>query len=186
MLKRSTRTVNTEADALRFLNNCGLILPVPRIIDSIVEGQTFTLMMRIPGELLIDKFECHDGCATGHRRQDVFAVLHSLWTLRQPTQDTGKVMVSASGHGIPSPAQQFDDLEGPYDNILDCYVHLSSHLVNSKAELKQQYPAASQALMADAIVFVHADLRSHNILVKDGQLSGIIDQAGCRVIGNCM
>ena len=29
--------------------------------------------------------------------------------------------------------------------------------------------------MADAIVFVHADLWSHNILVKDGRLSGIID-----------
>ena len=54
VLKRSTRTVTTEADALRFLNNCGLDLPIPRIIDSIVVGeQTFTLMTRIPGELLI-------------------------------------------------------------------------------------------------------------------------------------
>jgi aminoglycoside phosphotransferase len=58
VLKRSTGTVSTEDDALRFLNNCGLDLPVPRIIDSIVvEGQTYTLMTRISGELLIHKFE---------------------------------------------------------------------------------------------------------------------------------
>ena len=176
VLKRSTRTVSTEADALRFLNNCGLNLPVPWIIDSfVVRGQTFTLMTRIPGELLIDKFEAMTDAQLDIVVQDVFAVLHSLWTLRQPTQDAGKVMVSASGHGLPGPTQLFDDLEGPYDSVLDCYVHMSSHLVDSKAELKQLYPAASQALMADAIVFVHADLRSHNILVKDGRLSGIID-----------
>ena len=29
--------------------------------------------------------------------------------------------------------------------------------------------------MADAIVYVHADLRSYNILVKDGRSSRIID-----------
>ena len=169
------RTVSTEPDALRFLNNCGLNLPVARFIDSIaVGGQTFTLMTRIPGELF-DKFEAMTDAQLDIVVQDVFAVLYSLWTLRKPTQDAGKVMVSASGHGLPSPTQLFDDLEGPYDSILDCYVHMSSHLVDSKEELKQQYPAAFQALKADAIVFVHADLRSHNILVKDSRLSGIID-----------
>jgi aminoglycoside phosphotransferase (APT) family kinase protein len=176
VLKRSARTISTEADALRFLNNCGLDLPVPCILDSIVVGgQTFTLMTRIPGELLIDKFEALSDSQLNIIIQDVFAVLRSLWTLRQPTQDSGKVMLSASDHGLPSPAQLFDDLEGPYDSILDCYVHMSSHLVGSKEELQQLYPAASQALVTDAIVYVHADLRSHNILVKDGRLSGIID-----------
>ena len=87
--------------------------------------------------------------------QDVFAVLRSLWTLRQPTQFVGKVMLSASGHGLPGPVEMFDDLDGPYDNILQCYVHMSRHLVDSEAELKQLYPAASQALMADAIVSQH-------------------------------
>ena len=40
--------------------------------------------------------------------------------------------------------------------------------------------------MVDALVYVHADLQSHNILVKDGRLSGIIDRfrAGCRVIAS--
>ena len=83
----------------------------------------------------------------------------------------------------------FEDLEGPYDSILECYVHMASHLVDSKAELQQLYPAASEALLTDAIVYVHVDLRSHNILVKDGQLSGILIgrvQVGYRAIGNCM
>jgi len=176
VLKRSTRTISTEADALRFLNNCGLDLPVPRILDSIVVGgQTFTLMTRISGELLIDKFEALSDAQLETIVQDVFAVLRSLWTLRQPTQDSGKVMLSASGHGLPSPVLMFDELEGPYDNILECYLHMARHLVDSEAELQQLYPAACQALQTDPIVYVHADLRSHNILVKDGRLSGIID-----------
>ena len=176
VLKRSAQTISTEADALRFLNNCGLDLPVPRVLDSIVVGgQTYTLMTRISGELLIDKFEDLSDAQLDTIIQDVFAVLRSLWTLRQPTQDSGKVMLSASGHGLPSPAQMFDDLEGPYDSILECYFHMACHLVDSEAELRQLYPAASEALLTDAIVYVHADLRSHNILVKDGRLSGIID-----------
>ena len=96
VLKRSTRTISTEADALPCLNNCGIDLPVPRILDSIVvEGQTFTLMTRISGELLIDKFEALSDAQLETIVQDVVAVLRSLWTLRQPTQDSGKVMLSA-------------------------------------------------------------------------------------------
>lgn len=176
VLKRSAQTISTEADALRFLNNCGLDLPVPRILDSIVVGgQTFTLMTRISGELLIDKFDALSDAQLDTIIQDVFAVLRSLWTLRQSTQDSGKVMLSASGHGLPSPAQMFEELEGPYDSILECYAPMASHLVGSEAELRKLYPAATEALLNDAIVYVHADLRSHNILVKDGRLSGIID-----------
>ena len=38
VLKRSAQTISTDADALRSLNNRGLDLPVPRILDSIVVG----------------------------------------------------------------------------------------------------------------------------------------------------
>ena len=115
VLKCSTGTVSTEVDALRFLNNCGLDLPIPRVIDIIVVGeQTFTLMTRIPGELLIKKFEAMPDVQLDIVVQDVFAVLRSLWTLRQPTPYTGKVMLSASGHGMPNPARTFEDLEGPF------------------------------------------------------------------------
>ena len=107
--------------------------------------------------------------------EDLFTVLRSLWTLRQPEQDAGKVMLSASGHGLPSPVQFFYDLEGLFDNILECYVHMSRHLVDSVEEFKELHPNASQNIMSDTIVYMHADLRSHNILVKDGWLSGIID-----------
>jgi aminoglycoside phosphotransferase len=87
VLKRSERTVSTEADALRFLNNCGLDLTVPRIINSIVVGgQTFTLMTSFPGELLIDRFKAMTDAQLNIVVQDIFAVLHSLWTLRQPTR----------------------------------------------------------------------------------------------------
>jgi len=176
VLKCSKGTASTESDALRFLNNSGLNLPVPRVIDSIVvDGNTFTVMTRIPGELLIDKLDTMSDAQVRIIVQDLFTVLNSLWTLRQPAQDTGKVMLSASGHGMPSPVHFFEDLEGPFDNILECYAHMSRQLFDSVAELKELHPKGSQTVLADAIVYVHADLRSHNILVKDGRLSGIID-----------
>ena len=112
---------------------------------------------------MINKFEAMSDVQLDFVVQDVFAVLRSLWTLRQPTPYTGKVMLSASGHGMPSPVRTFEDLEGPFDSVLDCYVHMARYLVDSVAELKQLYSAASQALMADAIVYVHVDSRSHNI-----------------------
>ena len=117
VLKCSTGTVRTEVDALRFLNNCGLDLPIPRVIDIIVVGeQTFTLMTRIPRELLVKKFEAMSDVQLDIV-QDVFAVLRSLWTLRQPTPYTGKVMLSASGHGMPNPVRTFEDLEGTFVHI---------------------------------------------------------------------
>jgi hypothetical protein len=34
----------------------------------------------------------------------------------------------------------FYELEGPYDSILECHVHMACHLVDSEAELRQLYP----------------------------------------------
>jgi aminoglycoside phosphotransferase (APT) family kinase protein len=176
VLKCSIGTISTEADALRFLNSCGLDLPIPRIVDSfVVDGNTFTVMTRIDGDMLIDKL---DTMSNEHLRlivEDLFTVLRTLWTLDQPERDAGKVMRSASGHGMPSPVHFFEDREGPFDNILECYVHMLRHLVDSAEEFKELHPNASHTIMSDTIVYVHADLRSHNILVKDGRLSGIVD-----------
>ena len=176
MLKYSTGTVSTEADALRFLNNCGIDLPIPRIVDSFVVGEnTFTLMTKIEGDMLIHKFNTISDEHLGVIVEDLFTVLRKLWTLQQPEQDAGKVLLSASGHGMPSPVFFFEDKEGPFDNILELYVYMLRHLFDSVDEFKALYPNASQSIMSDTIVYVHADLRSHNILVKDGRLSGIVD-----------
>lgn len=176
VLKYSKGTVSAEADALRFLNNCGLDLPIPRIVDSFVVGQyTFTLMTRIEGDMLIDKLATMSDEQLRVIVEDLFRVLRKLWTLQQPKEDAGKVMLSASGHGMPSPVLLFGDSEGPFDSILEFYVYMSRHLFDSVEEFKELYPNASQIIMSDNIVYVHADLRSHNILVKDGRLSGIVD-----------
>lgn len=176
VLKCSIGTISTEADALRFLNSCGLDLPIPRIFDSfVVGGNTFTVMTRIEGERLIDKLDSISDDHLWFIVEDLFTVLRKLWTLHQPEQDSGRVMLSASGHGIPSPVLFFEDREGPFDNILECFVHMSRHLFDSVEEFKELHPSASQTIMSDSIVYVHADLRSHNILVRDGRLSGIVD-----------
>jgi Phosphotransferase enzyme family len=176
VLKYSTGTVSGEADALRFLNNCDLDLPIPRIVDSFVVGQyAYILMTKIEGDMLVHKLETMSDEQLRVIVEDLFTVLRKLWTLQQPKQDVGKVMLSASGRGMPSPVLLFADSEGPFDSILEFYVYMSRHLFDSVEEFKELYPNASQTIMSDNIVYVHADLRSHNILVKDGRLSGIVD-----------
>ena len=174
VMKCSKGVYNAEASALRFLNECGLQLPVPVLVDEIFveeEGNSYTVMTRMPGERLSSQSELlKDLDAIRPVVEDIFCVLRKLWTLRQPTALAGKVMVSASGHGLPDPTDSFSSLAGPFNTILDCYHHIAHS--NSRDEL---YREAVQAVTADTVVYVHCDLRSHNILVKDGRLSGIVD-----------
>ena len=175
-IMKCTNGLCTEADALRMLNQCAPNLPIPRLLDSIsIHDRTYAIMTKIPGEML-----CHVRRDLPEEQlraivDDILAVLHQLWELKQHPSDTGKVMLSASGDGVRSPAYHFESTAGPFDNILECYTHLAPHIANSPEELVSVEPDAVKAVVADRIVFVHCDLRSHNIIVKNGRLSGIID-----------
>jgi hypothetical protein len=96
-----------------------------RIVSTGGRSSLFaTPQQRIPGEILIQKLDTISDAQLHVTLQDIFRVLRSLWTLRQPAQDAGKVMLSASGHDMPSPALFFfGELEGPYHSVLDCYAH---------------------------------------------------------------
>ncbi|PFH47971.1 hypothetical protein AMATHDRAFT_6235 [Amanita thiersii Skay4041] len=158
-IKCSPPSAGSEVDALRFLNNCGLRLPVPRFVDTfVIDGKTYTIMSRLPGDLLREKH-----------------VSMSSEELNTVIDDLFGVMLSAGGRGMPSLVTFAGMLEGPFNDVLDCYVFLAAHLVFSRVELTEQYSKTCESLSADEIVYFHADLRSHNILVKDDRLSGIID-----------
>ncbi|KAF8196941.1 kinase-like protein [Pholiota molesta] len=182
LMKTEYRVFSTEADALRFLNASGLDLPIPRLLDSIVmDGNTYTIMSRIPGSLLLD--EIHRISEPDLRAivNDVRDVLDRLWTLKQSPADAGKVMLSASGDGLPDPMAFYDTYWGPCPSILDCYFRMSANLSIevdnpwTEEELVATHPDAMRAVTADRIVWVHRDLRLQNILIRDGRLSGIID-----------
>ncbi|KAI0041467.1 kinase-like protein [Auriscalpium vulgare] len=177
VLKRTRRLRSTEADALRFLNRAAPHLPIPRLLDSFVDGSdTYTIMTRLPGCPLID---FADELEVKPLAADVLAVLYQLWRIPQPAefaQRKAAVMASASGHGLVHPALRihgnFDDLGGPYASIEACYDTICLDYMKASDERLDLV----KALEDDPIVWVNGDLRMQNILVgKDGRLSGIVD-----------
>lgn len=178
-MKRTDRLHTTEADALRFLHGTGLNLPIPRLLDSFVhQGATYTIMSRLPGVPLVDVFDDFDEEQQKTICAEVKDVLRQLWKLRQPAEIAGCVLMSASGWqgDLPAPWTFFQDRTLPQPSILDGYAHVSSR--SSVQELEEDAKERGVDLSvftADDIVWVHPDLRTYNVIVDGGHLSGIID-----------
>lgn len=184
VMKHTARSVSTEADALAFLKSTGLSLPMPRLIDTIrLREDTYTIMTRLTGvhlrSLLVDRTLAEEDLQ--NIIEDILAILNKLWILRQPPSDFGKVMLSASGHGLPDSMTFKDTNYGPCPSILDCYVQITRHFrvpgdpAWSGDVLTAKHPELVRAVTSDRVAWVAGDLRPHNILIVDGRLSGIID-----------
>lgn len=175
VMKMTPRTTSTEADALRFLNSKDPSLPIPRLIDSfVVEECTYTIMTRIRGELLYKVLFDLPPTQVRAICSEVEKVLQKLKLLKQTADEAGMVMMSASGHGVPD-ARYFHEVHsGPFPSTLSCYAYITNH--DSIDAFVQEYPEADRdPRMNDSVVYVHPDLRTYNVLVQDGHLSGIID-----------
>ncbi|KAF8987903.1 kinase-like protein [Cyathus striatus] len=184
VLKHTPRQYSTEADALRFLNDSKLPLPIPKLIDSIkFRGGTYTLMTRIPGKTML--VSLIQGSVSEDNITSIVAdlkpVLYNLWKLKQNAADEGKIMMSASGDGLPDSLGTFDYHSGPVNTILECYANLTRHLQDmrhpewNESTLMESYPEATRAVISDDISWVHMDFRPHNIMVHNGKFSGLID-----------
>lgn len=177
ILKTTPRTTSTEADALRFLHSSGLQLPIPRLIMSFVHrGTTYTIMTRLPGVRLLDAME-QDSFTQDNLEtivSEVSDVLVKLQTLRQPAAFAGQVMISASGHNLPEPISFFEERGGPFPSVLELWRYAGSF--GDMTEMRQYVEQLLlDALAADPIRYTHPDLRTYNIIVRDGHLSGIVD-----------
>ncbi|KAI0316567.1 kinase-like domain-containing protein [Amylostereum chailletii] len=171
VLKRTPRTVSTEADALRYLNRVAPHLPIPKLIDSFkVDGATYTLMTQLPGRRLLDVAELEPSELITVT-QDILSILNELWRLPQPSSCAGQVMMSASGHGLPHPATLYEALGGPYASTVECY----NSMIMQKSGMAAHPPEMSKALADDPVVWVHTDLRMQNILVENGRVTGVVD-----------
>lgn len=172
VMKTTPRTVSTEADALRFLNATCSGLPIPRLLDSFVIGETtYTIMTKLPGHNLLDRSLPSDQLE--EVATEVLHFLHRLWQIEQPDNCKGQVMRSASGHGLPNPMTLHSNLSNTFPSTLHCYALMSfkdlNHFVADTA------PSTLERLANDQVCWVHTDLRLQNILVQDGRLSGIVD-----------
>ncbi|KAF8599432.1 kinase-like protein [Ceratobasidium sp. AG-I] len=175
VLKITPRTTSTEAHALRFLHSTGLNLPIPRLIGSFVlAGTTYTIMHQVEGEMLCNLVETLDKDAQNTIVAEINAVLRLLATIPQPRAVRGQVMLSSSGHDLPNPVHFFETRCGPFPSKLACWTYVSE--CYSLDEFEETTTAETRRIMeAEPIVYVHADLRMWNVLVKDGHVTAIID-----------
>lgn len=147
VLKTSEGYESTEADALRYLNSQSRgkgRLPIPKLYDAIAldDDATYTLMSKLPGQSIMElggagklpfTNEFFDDIA-----EQVEALLRRVWALEQPSHLRGKVMVSASGHGVLTDYNHRDGLMGPCDNVLDYYTIAVGYLDGQS--LVRDYP----------------------------------------------
>lgn len=185
VLKRSRFPVSTESDALRFLHCTDLGLPIPSLIDTFrLDGQCYTVMTRIPGRTLYDLVRSKEisNAELDVVVDDLKDVVLQLWTIQQkdfPDYPPGMVACSASGHGLPNPLNEFEDLAGPL-SLSKNYVYHTRCISDDVGtwcveHLLAQEPVQARSVIDDTIVWVHCDLRPMNILVDAGRLSGVID-----------
>ncbi|KAK7683666.1 hypothetical protein QCA50_013042 [Cerrena zonata] len=105
--------------------------------------------------------------------EQVEAILRRVWALEQPPHIRGKVMISASGHGVLTDYNYGASLLGPY-TVLDYYA-LTVGYANGKS-LVHDYPEAEHTFPADRIVFTHTDPMLQNTLISDdGRVCGLVD-----------
>ncbi|KAM5537377.1 hypothetical protein V8D89_008896 [Ganoderma adspersum] len=168
VFKRTDRLFSTEADALGFLNRVAPHLPIPKLVDSFqLDGVSYAILTKIPGTTLLELPDL-DPDVFAAIKDDILNVLDELWRIPQPPDLAGKVMISASGDGLPHPVLFYEHIGGPFDDTLQLYNSMSISLPS--------YPLdALKPILEDKVVWQPTDLAMQNVLVQNGRLSGIID-----------
>ena len=168
VFKRTDRLFSTEADALGFLNRVAPRLPIPKLIDSFqLDGASYAIFTKIAGTTLLELPDL-DPDVFAAIKDDILNVLDELWRIPQPPDLAGKVMISASGDGLPHPVLFYEHIGGPFDDTLQLYNSMSISLPS--------YPLDTlKPILEDKVVWQPTDLAMQNVLVQNGHLSGIID-----------
>ncbi|KAI0070811.1 hypothetical protein K474DRAFT_1679876 [Panus rudis PR-1116 ss-1] len=151
-------------------------IPVPRILDTVDDddGSLFVLMSQVPGTQASKVFEDLDENGRSLFELDLRDWLYQLRSIVPPS--------SAVGSFTGGPTLQFRykiDPIGPFENIeafhryfLDMYPQDAEH------DLWQAYLRTARAKVyrrRHEVCFTHGDLRLHNLQMKDGRLSGMLD-----------
>lgn len=169
--KMITSHAPAEAEALRLVRRHTTI-PVPRVYASAKDDRkTYLLMEKIEGESLCVEWK---NMSEQQRDELIVQLRGYLAQLRTIPSPYGKRVCSASGGPLWDGRITCTGLVGPFENEANFNEFLidqgSSVVFPDKLEIIQ-----SKMRDDHNIYFTHGDLAPRNIMIKDGQLSGIID-----------
>ncbi|KAG7091276.1 hypothetical protein E1B28_010325 [Marasmius oreades] len=166
-MKRGTKALQ-EAEAIRIVK-ARTSIPVPTVLDAL-DG--CFIMTRLPGEPLGNLFSEMEG-------EQLSAIQNSLSSIIQQLRDITsdeKGVVSGPLHSLPCcDINRVDELAfGPFHDVAEFHEYLLSrtppqYQISARAKAAKAYARPFQ------VVFTHGDLNLRNILVKDRQITGIVD-----------
>ncbi|PVH98629.1 kinase-like protein [Periconia macrospinosa] len=169
--ERSNNPPNFEAKNIRFLRE-NTTIPVPTIVEEWDEqnGRYFMLTKRIHGEALNTVWATMSAAEKEHIAKQTADYIFQLRRLHSPRLQSmeGQPLYSAflfpNGYGLP---------HGPLSSDDELWAEMAAALksVPEKAcqRLRERIPSAGP------YTFTHGDLTNVNIMVKDGNLAGILD-----------
>lgn len=171
--ERSNDPPNFEALNIQFLRRNTLI-PLPVVVEDWSEenGRYFILTKRVRGDPLSDLWSTmppEDRDRVARQTAEYLLQLRNLHSPRMQSLD-GKPLYSAflfrNGDGVP---------HGPLDTDEDLWTELETALKHRNVPERARERLRSRMPSAKPYTFTHGDLTSVNIMVEDGNLTGIID-----------
>ncbi|KAJ5533358.1 hypothetical protein N7494_009910 [Penicillium frequentans] len=169
--ERSVEPPNFEAANIRFLASATSV-PTPKIVDEWKEddGAYFSLTKRIPGRPLSEVWPTMQWTDRDRIAKQTAEYLMQLRKLRSSQMESigGHPIYSAflfpNGYGIG---------HGPFSSDDELWAEMSLALANVpeqiRIKLRQRMPTAAP------YTFTHGDLTSVNIMVENGDVTGILD-----------
>lgn len=147
-------------------------IPVPSVLKEWVDDSNryFILMDRIKGQTLEEVWSTLSGLQKGHIAEQVAEYIQQLRHLQSPA------MQSLNGGPLYS-SWLFLDAEGNPYGPLRSDIELQDSLALALKELPRVVSARFKARLpvCTPYTFTHGDLNCQNIIVKNGELLGILD-----------
>ncbi|KAH7412157.1 kinase-like domain-containing protein [Phaeosphaeria sp. MPI-PUGE-AT-0046c] len=169
VFKRGRRIHHDERPALELAAQYGL--PVPRVYDSgEIDGEIFIQMDFIEGERL-DRIWPR---LTAEEKSSICQQLRGILTIMRSIPHESGLIGSCSGGKARDDRQYTDYSGGPFTDEATFNSSFYFDLVRT-TPIPIRTALYQQTRSDHRIVFSHCDLSQHNIMVKDGQITGLLD-----------
>jgi aminoglycoside phosphotransferase (APT) family kinase protein len=148
-----------------------LNLPVPRVHEvGVTDGEVFIKMEFIPG----NRLDAVWPNMTEEEKKDICRQLQAILTKMRSLSWRTALIGSCSG-GVARDCRQYTDYsDGPYQDEGSFNSTFYFDLVKT-IPVPIRTALCRQLRSDHRIVFSHGDLAQHNILVKDGQITALLD-----------
>ncbi|KAI0397907.1 kinase-like domain-containing protein [Xylariaceae sp. FL0594] len=174
--ERSAAPPNYEAANIGFLRQ-NTSIPVPEIVEEWTEGEEngssgrhFIITKRVEGVPLSEAWGKMSQEDREKVARQVGAYLAQLRRLQSPRMEClgGKPVYST----FLFPGSEYEDPHGPMASDDKLWAEMTKNWHGKEAHLKY---LRDKMPRAEPYTFTHRDLTNENIMVKDGNLTGIID-----------